>query len=151
VYRGDRICKGRAESWCAERTVRHLRALERVFDDVRPDVLVPEVGNETIRVATHLIGLARGIPVLFLLYTIFPNPLRLYVATLHAPIVEADELHELSPDEEAEVEVFRRAFTERAQPIREVRRHPIELRRARIFAGHVRRRLGEDRDNEYLQ
>ena len=48
--------------------------------------LVPEVGNETIRVAAHLIGLRRGIPVLFLLYTIFPNPLRLYVDTLHAPI-----------------------------------------------------------------
>ena len=89
VYRADWACSGRSEDWCVTRTVRTFRALERVFDDVRPDVLVPEVGNETIRVAAHLIGLQRGIPVLFLLYTIFPDPLRLYVDTLHAPIAAA--------------------------------------------------------------
>ena len=57
---------------------------------------MPEVGNETIRVVTHLIGLERRIPVLFLLYTIFPNPLRLSVDTLHAPIVEPEEVRELT-------------------------------------------------------
>src|SRR4051812_25150923 len=57
VYRADRPCRGRDEDWCARRTVQHFRGLERVFDDVRPDVLVPEVGNETIRIASHLIGL----------------------------------------------------------------------------------------------
>jgi hypothetical protein len=151
VYRADVACRGRPEAWCVARTVDHFRALERVFDDVRPDVVVPEVGNETIRVASHLTGLQRGIPVLFLLYTIFPDPLRLYVDTLHAPIVEPDEVRALSPGEEAEVEAFRRSFTAAAKPIRDYRRVPIELRRVRIFAGHVRRRLREDRDNDYLR
>ena len=54
--------------------------LQMAFEH-RPDVIVPEVGNETIRVVTHLIGLKRGTPVLFLFYTIFPSPLRLYVDT----------------------------------------------------------------------
>jgi Capsule polysaccharide biosynthesis protein len=150
VYRADRACSGKPERWSTERTVRHFRALERIFDDVRPDVLVPEVGNETIRVASHLIGLQRRIPVLFLLYTIFPNPLRLYVDTLHAPIAPPDEVRELTGAEREEVEEFRRSFIEAAKPIREHRRHPIELHRVRVFAGHVRRHLGEDRDNDYL-
>ena len=150
VYRADVACRGRPEAWSVTRTVGHFRALERVFDDIRPDAVVPEVGNETIRVASHLIGLQRGVPVLFLLYTIFPSPLRLYVDTLHAPIVEQAEVRALSPDEEAEVEAFRGSFTSEAKPIREYRRVPIELRRVGVFAGHVRRRLREDRDNDYL-
>jgi capsular polysaccharide biosynthesis protein len=151
VYRADWAVAGLSEQAAARRTVEHFRALERAFDLVAPDVVVPEVGNETIRVATHLIGMARGIPVLFLLYTIFPDPLRLSVNTLHAPIVEQGEVRELTPEEHEVVEAFRRTFTERATPIRERRRHPVEFRRARVFAGHVRRRLGEDRDNEYLR
>jgi hypothetical protein len=151
VYRADWVAAGLSEEAAARRTVAHFRALERAFDLVAPDVVVPEVGNETLRVAAHLIGMARGIPVLFLLYTIFPNPLRLSVDTLHAPIVDPDEVRELTPEEREEVEAFRRAFTERAKPIRERRRHPVELRRASVFAGHVRRRFGEDRDNDYLR
>jgi hypothetical protein len=151
VYRGDWPCEGHSEDWCVRRTVAHFRALERIFDDARPDVLVPEVGNETIRIASHLIGLARGIPILFLLYTIFPNPLRLYVNTLHAPITPQNEVRELSPEEHEEVEAFRRDFLARAEPIREHRRVPIELRRVGVFAGHVQRRRGEDRDNDYLR
>jgi hypothetical protein len=151
VYRADWPCYGRSERWCLERTVAHFRALEQVFDEVRPDVLVPEVGNETIRVASHLIGLERRVPVLFLLYTIFPNPLRLYVDTLHAPIVAQEEVRDLSPDERAEVEAFRRSFTERAEPIRRHRRVPIEWRRVKLFADHLARRRGEDADNDYLR
>jgi hypothetical protein len=151
VYRADWPCDGKPEQWCVERTVAHFRALEQVFDEVRPDVLVPEVGNETIRVASHLIALERRIPVLFLLYTIFPNPLRLYVDTLHAPIVAQEELRELTAEERAEVEAFRRDFTERAQPIRPHRRVPVEWRRVKLLAGHVARRRGEDRDNDYLR
>jgi hypothetical protein len=151
VYRADWACAGRREAWCVARTVRTFRALERVFDEVRPEVLVPEVGNETIRVASHLIALRREIPVLFLLYTIFPDPLRLYVDTLHAPITTEDEVRELTPAERDEVEAFRRVFTTAAQPIREHRRVPIELRRVKVFGGHVRRRATVDRDNEYLR
>jgi hypothetical protein len=151
VYRADWVCKDRPETWCVARTVRTFRALERVFDDAGPDVLVPEVGNETIRIAAHLIGLRRGIPVLFLLYTIFPDPLRLYVDTLHAPIAAQDEVRELTDEERAEVEDFRRSFIAAAKPIREHRRVPIEARRAKVFAGHVRRKATVDRDNEYLR
>jgi hypothetical protein len=151
VYYADRITAGKPEEWAIRRTVRHFRAVERLVDELRPDVLVPEVGNETIRVVAHLVGLQRRIPVLFLLYTIFPNPLRLSVDTLHAPIVEQNEVRELTDAEREEVETFRRTFTERAKPIREYRRWPVELRRAKLFADHVRRKRGEDADNEYLQ
>lgn len=151
VYRADWPCTGRPERVCVERTVAHFRALERVFAEVRPDVLVPEVGNETIRIAAHLIALERRIPVLFLLYTIFPNPLRLYVDTLHAPIVPQEEVRELSAEEREELEAFRREFTSRAQPIRRHRRVPVEWRRARLFAQHVRRQRTEDADNDYLR
>jgi Capsule polysaccharide biosynthesis protein len=150
VYYADRATDGLSEDAAARRTVDHVRAIEQLVDDVAPDVLVPEVGNETVRVASHLFGLERGIPVLFLLYTIFPNPLRLTVDTLHAPIVAPEELRPLDPEEEAAVEAFREAFLARAKPIREYRRWRIEGRRARLFAGHVRRRLSEDRDNDYL-
>ncbi len=151
VYRADWAAARLSEADAVRRTVEHFRGLERAFDLIRPDVVVPEVGNETIRVAAHLIGMARGIPVLFLLYTIFPDPLRLSVDTLHAPIVDPAEVRELTPEETEEVEAFRRAFSERATPIRERRRHPVELRRAGVLAGHVRRRLGEDQDNDYLR
>lgn len=151
VYRHDRACAGRGEEWCIRRTVAHFRVLERIFDEVRPDVVLPEVGNETIRIVAHLIALERGVPALFLLHTIFPNPLRLYVDTLHAPIAPPDALRELTPEEVEEVEEFRRSFRERAQPIREYRRVPIEGRRMKVFAGHVARKLTEDRDNGYLR
>jgi Capsule polysaccharide biosynthesis protein len=151
VYRNDRPCAGQSEEWCARRTVATFRALERVFDDVRPDVVLPEVGNETIRIAAHLIALERGIPVLFILHTIFPNPLRVYVNTLHGPIAPFEELRELTPEEAQEVEAFRTAFTATATPIREYRRVPVEARRLAVFTGHVRRKLTEDRDNDYLR
>jgi Capsule polysaccharide biosynthesis protein len=151
VYRADWACAGRPEEACVRRTVDHFRALELAYDRIGPDAVVPEVGNETIRIATHLIGMARAIPVLFLLYTIFPDPLRLYVDTLHAPIAAHDEVRELNAEEREEVESFRRAFTAAATPIREHRRVPIELRRAKVLAGHARRKATVDRDNEYLR
>src|SRR5688572_14222550 len=113
VYYADRVVDGESEEWAIRRTVRHFRALERLVDELRPDVLVPEVGNETMRVVAHLIGLERGIPVLFLLYTIFPDPLRLSVDTLHAPIVPADEVRELTAAEAEEMEAFTLEFTGR--------------------------------------
>jgi hypothetical protein len=151
VYRADWPCRRQDEAWCIYRTVQHFRGLERVFDEVRPDVVVPEVGNETIRVASHLIGLARRIPVLFLLYTIFPDPLRLYVDELHAPIVPQEEVRDLTAEERSELEAFRSSFIAAARPIRSHRRVPVEPRRIGVLAGHVRRKLGEDRDNDYLR
>ena len=73
VYRGDNGIVGWDEERMQQRAVDVFRALERVFDEFRPDVVCPEVGNETIRVAAHSIGLARNLPVLFLLLTIFPK------------------------------------------------------------------------------
>jgi hypothetical protein len=151
VYRNDWPCSGKPEDWSVRRAVAHFRAIERVFDEVQPQVALPEVGNETIRIVTHLVALARGIPVLFILHTIFPNPLRVYVDTLHAPIAPFEELRELTPDEHEEVESFRRSFTATAEPIREHRRIPVEARRVKVFAGHLRRKGTEDRDDDYLQ
>lgn len=151
VYRTDPPCEGHSEEACVRRTVQHFGALEQLVDELRPEVLVPEVGSETIRVAAHLIARERGIPTLFLFYTIFPRPLRLYVDTMHAPIVAPDELRELAPAEREEVERFRRSFTERATPIREYRRVSFRPGRLRTFAGHLEARAGEDRDNDYLR
>lgn len=151
LYYADRICDGHTEEWCVRRTVQTVRAVERVLDELTPDVLVPEVGNETIRAATHTVGIGRGIPVLFLLYTIFPDPLRLTTDTLHVPIATPEEVRDLSVEEREEVEEFIRSFRARATPIRPYRRWPVEWRRVPLFAGHVRRKLAEDRDNEYLQ
>lgn len=150
VYRVDPACAGEPEGSCIERTVRRFLAVERIVDEARPDVIVPEVGRETMRVASHLAGLERGIPVLFLFYTIFPNPLRLYVDTMHAPIVPPEALRALTPTEEAELDAFRREFTSRAEPIREHRTVPLDLRRLVSYAEFVGRKLGPDRDNEYF-
>lgn len=151
IYRTDAPCEGRPEQECVRRTVQHFLALERHVDEVRPDVLVPEVGSEMIRRVAHLVALDRGIPTLLLFYTIFPRPLRLYVDVLHAPIVAPEELREPEPGEREEVERFRREFIARDRPIREYRRVSLDPRRVRTFAGHVARRLREDRDNDYLR
>jgi hypothetical protein len=151
VYRGDPPCAGRPDEWCVARTVRHFLALERIFADVEPEVLVPEVGSETMRTAAHLIALDRGVTTFFLFYTIFPRPLRLYADTMQAPIVPADEVRELDVAERAEVDTFVREFTARAAPIRVHRRRRPTLTRARRFARHVADRMGEDSDNDYLR
>jgi hypothetical protein len=151
VYRTDPPCEGRSEAWCVERTVRHFLALERIFDDCDPQVVVPEVGNETVRTAAHLIGLHREIPVLFPLYTIFPQPLRLYRDTLHAPIVPAAEVRPLGAAERSEVERFVAGFTERATPIRAHREPRLTPRKLGELARHAAVRALYDRDNDYLR
>jgi capsular polysaccharide biosynthesis protein len=145
VYLSDPACASRSERECVERTVRHFIALEHVFDEARPEVVVPEVGSETMRTAAHLIGRRRDATVLFLFYTIFPRPLRLYVNTYHAPIVPLD------PPERAEVESFIRAFTGRGRPILAHRRAAVSLAKLRDFARHVYVRTLHERDNEYLR
>jgi hypothetical protein len=151
VYRTDVACDGRSEDWCVARTVRHFLAMERVFDEVTPEVVVPEVGSETMRTAAHLIGLERGATVLFLFYTIFPRPLRLYANTMHSPIVPADEVRELTPEERDEVEEFIAEFTARATPIRPHRDPKVTPGTLRDFGRHVAVRLLRDQDNEYLR
>jgi hypothetical protein len=150
IYRTDFVCDGRDESWCVERTVRHMLAIEQIFDEWRPDVLIPEVGNETLRVASGLVGMRRGVPVLFLFYTIFPNPLRVYVDTMHAPIVAPGALQPLSADREAEVESFITEFIGRRTPIREPRESRVTLHRTRMFARHLVVKALWDGDNDYL-
>lgn len=150
VYNTDWPLKGRSERHCIERTVRHFMALERVFDEVNPEVLVPEVGSETMRTAAHLIGLERGVRVLFVFYTIFPNPLRLYEDTMHAGIVAPEEVRELSPDERTEVERFVADFTAAGKPIRRYRAARATAKTGRDFARHVFVRATQERDNEYL-
>jgi hypothetical protein len=151
VWKTDWPCEGKPDAWCVERTVRHFLALEAIFDELRPEVVVPEVGSETMRTATHQVALERGVEVLFLFYTIFPRALRLYRNTMHAPIVAADELRELGPDERAEVEQFIARFTAADRPIRDYRAATVTPAKLRDFARHIAVRATQDADNEYLR
>jgi hypothetical protein len=150
IYRTDFVCDGHDESWSVERTVRHMLAMEQVFDEWRPDVVLPEVGNETLRIAAHLVGVAHGVPVLFLFFTIFPHPLRIYVDTMHAPIVGPGELVPLSAERQAEIEAFAAEFTRRRMPIRKPRESRVTVYRVRVFARHLVVKAVWDRDNDYL-
>lgn len=151
AYRTDRPSERVSEQQAVRRTVEHFLAVEQLFDDVPPDVVVPEVGTELIRTVVHHVALDRGIPTLFLFYTIFPNPLRLYVDTMHAPIVPLTELKSLAPEERREVEEFIREFTSKRAPIRPHRPVPPVGRRFRQAREYLGSRLGRDRDNEYLR
>jgi hypothetical protein len=104
-----------------------------------------------MRTAAHLIGLEREATVLFLFYTLFPRPLRLYANTMHAPIVPNEDVRRLEPAERAEVEAFIDRFTGQARPIRPHRNPEVTLATLRDFARHIAVRLAYDRDNEYLR
>jgi capsular polysaccharide biosynthesis protein len=149
--RTDRPSVERGASWSRPRTLAHVRALETLFGDVRPDVLVSEPGTELMRSVAHLVAAASGVPTLWPSYTIFPAPLRLAVDTLQAPIVPVSELRPLTAREREELDRFREEFTRRAQPIRAHRRVLPTAARTRRAAEYVGARLGEDRDNEYLR
>jgi Capsule polysaccharide biosynthesis protein len=151
VYRTDPPAERGEESWCIRRTVDHFRAVERLFDELRPDVLVPEVGNELVRTVAHHVALARGVPTFFLFYTIFPDPLRLYVDTMKAPIVSPEDVRPLGEAERAEVEAFIRDFNSRRLPIRHHRAVAPTRERLRSALVYFLARLGSDRDNEYLR
>jgi hypothetical protein len=151
VWRTDWPLARKPEAECLERTVRHYRALERLFDEIRPDVVIPEVGSETFRTAAHHIAIQRGIDTLFLFYTIFPRPLRLYANTMHAPIVEPAEVRPLEDHELAEVERFIVDFTAADAPIRAYRKPRVTLRTLRDFALQVGGQLTTDRRNEYVR
>jgi Capsule polysaccharide biosynthesis protein len=150
VYRTDWPTYGRSEEESVERTVRHFLGYERVFDEVGPDVVLPEVGSETLRTAPHLIGVERGSEVLFLFYTIFRDPLRLYRNTLHAPIVPEAEVRALSPDERVEIEEFIAEFQARNMPIRRYIEPTVSTGVAREWLSHVAVRAIWDRDNDYM-
>ena len=48
VYRTDLPCRDESdEAWCVERTVRHFLAIEALFERLDPDVVLPEVGDES--------------------------------------------------------------------------------------------------------
>jgi hypothetical protein len=151
VYRTDPPCAGRDERWCVERTIRHFLALERVFDEVRPELVVPEVGNETIRTAAHVIGLRRRARVLFLVPTIFPRPLRLCENAIDAPIVPREDLPELDPAQRGEVERFIADFARRDEPVCSYRTGRITRSRLRDFARDVAFRVLWERDNDDLR
>jgi Capsule polysaccharide biosynthesis protein len=151
VYVSDPACAGRDERWCIERTVRHFVALERAFEELRPGVLVPEIGSETMRTAANLIAWSRGVTTISLFYTIFPNPLRMYVDTLQGPIVPEEEVRPLSDAERREVEDFIAAYRRRGTPTLPHRQTAATPGKVRDFAGHVVRRTVHERDNEYLR
>src|SRR5918996_4598533 len=151
VYRTDPSCReGPHRAGCVERTIRQFLAIERLFDRVRPELVVPEVGNESMRTISHLVGMDRGATVLFLLYTLFDRPLRLYANTLDAPIVPPEEPRPLSAEEEAELDDFVARYKKRDRPIREHRRAAVTSTRVIAAARHFAVRLLWDRDNVYL-
>ncbi|MEA2156678.1 MAG: hypothetical protein QOE11_2818 [Solirubrobacteraceae bacterium] len=151
IYRSDLACDDRSEAWCIERTVRHVLAIERLLDALRPDVVVPEVGNETMRTVAYLAALDRGARVLFLFYTIFPDPLRLCVDDMRQPLMHAADARALTPAERAATKAFIREFVERDQPIREARESEITAQRLRVLARHTAVKALYDRDNPYLR
>lgn len=150
VWLSDPVCAGQPEPWCLQRTVATFRALEGAFDELTPDVLVPEVGSETMRTAAQLIARDRGVDSVLLFYTIFPNPLRMFLNTRHAPIVAPEEVRPLDDAERAEAEAFIAAYTERATPTVPHRRATVTAGKLRDFAGHVLRARAEP-DNDYLR
>src|SRR5438067_12229920 len=48
AYRGDPACDRRSEETCVHRTLAHFGALERLFDELQPEILVSEAGSETL-------------------------------------------------------------------------------------------------------
>ncbi len=151
VWYPDPACQGRPERWCLERTVATFRAVEAIFDDVRPDVLVPEVGSETMRTAAYLVARDRQIPVLFLFFTIFPNPLMIYVDRYGGPMLAPEEIRELSREETDEVVAWIESFTSSARPILAHRVSRVTAPKLRDFARHVTVKALFERDNDYLR
>jgi hypothetical protein len=151
VYWTDPPCRGRDGARpCAERTARQFVAIESLFEHLEPQIVVPEVGNESIRTICHLVGTARGATTLFLMYTLFDDPLRLYAGTMDAPIVAPEELRPLSRDEEAALDDFMARYRQRNLPIREHRTVPLGGDRPRTAARHFAVKALWDRDNVYL-
>ncbi|MEJ7786025.1 MAG: hypothetical protein WKF96_14565 [Solirubrobacteraceae bacterium] len=146
----DPACEGKPEGWCLERTVRTFRAVERAFDRLRPDIVVPEVGSETMRTAAHLVALERGIKVFFLFFTIFPKPLRLYVDRFDGQIVDTAQVRALSPAERQEVGEWAARFTSTGKPILAHRVARVTAPKLRDLARHVAVKTLVERDNEYL-
>ena len=152
VYRTDLPCRDeRREEYCVERTVRHFLATEELFQRLEPDVIIPEVGNETMRTVAQLVGAAGGATTLYLMFTIFDDPLRLYADTMDAPIVPNEALRPLTDEEEDRLDDFITRYSERNRPIREYRRVSVNLHRAHALARHAVVRAIWDRDNEYLR
>src|SRR5215211_2917602 len=57
VYRTDPPYRhGDSPERCAERTVQQFVATQRLFDRLRPDLVVPEVGSESMRTVVQLVG-----------------------------------------------------------------------------------------------
>ena len=151
VHLTDPPVRNRPEAELTERSVRHFRALERVFDEAQPDVLVPEVGRETMRQVATLIAEARGVTYFYFYLTIFPNSLLLFANHAYGPIMDAEEVRELSADERQEVGAFIESYKERAKPIYRHRKSRVRPDKLREFARHIRVSRSQDRDNEYLR
>lgn len=151
IYRTDPAYRnGDSPERCAERTVRQFVAVRSLFDRLRPELVVPEVGSESMRTVVHLVGMTRAATTFFLMYTLFDDPLRLYTGTLDAPIVSRHELRPLSRDEEADLDEFIARYRRRNQPIREYRAASLSRGRPRAAARHFAVKALWDRDNVYL-
>jgi hypothetical protein len=151
VYITDRpAVRGRTERECVERMVRQFKAMERVFDETRPDIVIPDMARASLTMVAHLIGRERGASVLWLLHSIFPQRMRVYENTYHAPAFPPEEVRELSESEREEIERFIEGFTRKAKPVLEYRRGTITTEKLRRFARQIAGRAYLERDHEHL-
>ena len=153
VYRTTGPASGRSEEWCIRRTVDHFRALEHVFDE-RPTGHRPPRGRQRDDPGRRAPD--RALDAGSRRSSSCTRSSRIRCAstsnTLHAPIAPLEELRGLTPGG---------ARRGRGVPTRRSRRPPSRSastaasrsrpRRVKVFAGHVRRKLTEDRDNDYLR
>src|SRR5436190_16280772 len=110
--------------------------LFRSVAELRPDVVVPEVGSETIRTVAHLVARRAGVTSFFLFSPIFPRPLRLYRDTYDGPIVAPEEVRALSADERAEIAEFAERYIGRDKPTLAHRKARVTPGKLRDFARH---------------
>ena len=130
------------EAWCIERTVRTSGRWSASSTTSVRTCSSPRSATRPSASPSHLIGLRRGIPVLFLLYTIFPEPaaaLRGHAARADRPARRGSGADRRGARGGGGVPplVHRGGEADPRAPA-----VPVELRRAKVFAGHVRRRRG---------
>ena len=146
----DTVGKKHPEGWWVERTVRQFKALERVFDEIEPDFMIPEIGQSAMTMAAHYITLDRGATGIWMLHSIFPQRMRIYANAYHEPVVPQEEVRKLSGSEREEIERFVAGFTRKAKPVLEYRLANLNLPKLRAFGDALIARMILERDHEYI-
>jgi hypothetical protein len=142
---------GESERTDVERTIRQFLAMERIFDEVRPQFVIPDMTRASLPIVAHLIGLERKATVLWVMHSIFKGRMRVYANTYHAPAFPPEDVRELEPEERAEIEHFIDGFIRKAKPVLEYRNSTITKEKLLKFARLVTNRLYRERDHVHLR